>query len=268
MLSVAIVTCNEAANIRRTLESVKWADEIVVVDSGSTDGTVAMAAEYGAKVHHRAWEGYGRQVNRALDLCTCPWILNLDADEEVSPVLAIEIRKVLEKPEFEAYWIPRLNQIFGRWMRNGGLYPDYKLRLFRQGVARLREDTEPHATPKTTVPSGKLSGDILHYQYPTISTYIEHMNRYSTATVPLLTKRGKVSRSTASFLANTVLNPVFMFVYNYVVRRGFLDGREGLLFHLSHSVYVNWKYVKAWKAEGALSVRDLHTPPPAKPFWD
>ena len=268
MLSIAIVACNEAGYIRRTLESVKWADEIVVLDSGSTDGTLEIAEQYGAKIYHRAWEGYGRQVNRALDLCTCPWILNLDADEEVSPALAVEIQKFLKKPEFEAYWIPRLNRIFGRWMRHGGQYPDYKLRLFRQGVARLQEDTEPHATPKTTVACGKLSGDILHYQYPTLDAYIEHMNRYSTATVPLLTKRGKVSRSTVSFIANTVLNPVFTFAYNYVFRRGFLDGREGLLFHLSHSVYVNWKYVKAWKAEGAPVKTHSDMPPLAKPFWD
>ncbi len=147
-LSVAIVACNEAENIRRALERVKWADEIVLVDSGSTDGTLEIAAQYGAKIFHEEWEGYGRQVNRALDRCTRPWVLNIDADEEVSPELATQIRAALNNPKFQAYWISRSNQIFGRWMRHGGLYPDYKLRLFRRGTARLREDTEPHATPK------------------------------------------------------------------------------------------------------------------------
>ena len=267
-LSVAIVACNEAENIRRALESVKWADEIVIVDSGSTDGTLEIASEYGAKMFRENWEGYGRQVNRAIDRCTCPWVLNIDADEQVSPALAAEIRAAIQDPEFAAYWVPRLNLIFGRWMRHGGLYPDYKLRLFRRGSARLEEDTEPHATPKTALATGKLTGDLLHYQYPTLDVYFEHMNRYSSATVPLLVRRRKRSRSLFAFVANTILNPAAAFVYNYVLRRGFLDGREGLLFHLYHSLYVNWKYAKAWRLDpkpaGVLS----HTPPLSKPFWD
>ncbi len=155
-LSVAIVACNEGANLRRALESVRWADEIVLVDSGSTDDTLEIANAFQAVVYHEKWEGYGRQVNRAIDRCTQPWILNIDADEEVSPELACAIQGVLHEPRFDAYWLPRLNQIFGRWMRHGGQFPDWKLRLFRQGAARLREDTEPHATPKTLARSGKL----------------------------------------------------------------------------------------------------------------
>ncbi len=139
-------------------------------------------------------------------------------------------------------------------MRHGGLYPDRKLRLFRKGAAALREDTEPHATPKTTRPTGRLTKDIRHYQYPTISSYIDHMNRYSSASVELLRRRGKTSSGGLSFFVNTVLNPVLTFLYNYGLRGGFLDGREGLLFHLNHAAYITWKYGKAWKGEpGAKS---------------
>jgi glycosyltransferase involved in cell wall biosynthesis len=248
-LSVAIVAMNEAENLARTLASVAWADEIVLVDSGSTDRTVEIAESFGAKVFYESWKGYGGQVNSALDKCTGSWILNLDADEELTPELASEIQSLLEgEPPFNAYMVPRVNLIFGRWMRHGGLYPDRKLRLFRKGSARLLENTEPHATPKASEPTGKLKGDMLHYQYPTLDLYIEHMRRYSTATIPLYLRKGKTSSSLVAFVANTVFNPAFTFFYNYIVRGGFLDGREGLLFHLYHSLYVSWKYAKAWKA--------------------
>ncbi len=246
-LSVAIVAHNEAENLARTLASVTWADETVLVDSGSTDGTLEIAGEYGAIVYQESWKGYGGQVNSALDKCTHPWILNLDADEVISPDLALRIRDLLTgTPEFDGYTIARLNLIFGRWMRHGGLYPDRKLRLFRRGFARLREDTEPHATPKPNGPVGHLDGgDLLHYQYPTLDAYIEHMHRYSTASIPLMVSRGKTSRTTVAFVRNTVVNPALTFLYNYFFRLGFLDGREGLTFHLNHALYVNWKYVKA-----------------------
>jgi glycosyltransferase involved in cell wall biosynthesis len=247
-LSVAIVAMNEVENLARTLESVKWADEIVLIDSGSTDATVEIAKSYGATVYVEIWKGYGGQVNSALDKCTSPWILNLDADEELSPELAAEIRSLLQsEPGLGAYSVPRLNLIFGRWMRHGGLYPDRKLRLFRNGVARLAEDTEPHATPKTTAPVGRLGHDLLHYQYPTLSLYIEHMHSYSTSSIPLVLRSGRDSCLLGAFLVNTVLNPALTFFYNYVIRGGFLDGREGLSFHLNHSLYVNWKFVKAWE---------------------
>jgi glycosyltransferase involved in cell wall biosynthesis len=250
-ISVPIVACNEAANLRRTLASVAWADEIVVVDSGSTDGTVEIAQEFGAKVLVLPWPGYGPGVNSALDRCTGDWILNLDADEAATPELAAEIQTLLHgssPPQFDAYWIPRLNLFLGRWMRHGGLFPDPKLRLFRRGAARLREDTEPHATPKYDGPTGQLKAHMLHYAYPTLAVYLEHMDRYSTQSLRLVLGKGKSSRSLLAFLVNTFLNPVATFVYNYFLRLGFLDGREGFLFHLYHSVYVSWKYSKAWES--------------------
>jgi glycosyltransferase involved in cell wall biosynthesis len=248
-ISIAILAHNEAANIRRTLASVAWADELVLVDSGSTDETVAIAREFGAKVFTEPWKGYGGQMNSAIDKCTSPWVFSLDADEVLTPELQTEIQTLLAaNPRFEAYWVPRRNQIFGRWMRHGGQYPDYKLRLFRQDTARLPEDTEPHATPKWTGAKGKLKGDLLHYQYPTIALYVEHMNRYSSASVPLVLRKGRSCRGLLEFIAMTFLNPILTFVKNYIFRGGFLDGREGLLFHLYHSAYISWKYAKAWEA--------------------
>jgi glycosyltransferase involved in cell wall biosynthesis len=257
-ISVAIVACNEAENIRRTLASVAWANEINLVDSGSTDKTVEIAKSFGARIFYEKWKGYGPQVNSALDKCTCDWILNLDADEWLTPELAGEIRALLSgEPIYAAYMIPRLNWIFGRWMRHGGLYPDHKLRLFRRGIARLREDTEPHATPKTQAPTGKLKNHMLHLQYPTVQYYIEHMQRYSTATIPLFLRKGRTSDSFFAFVANTILNPALTFIKNYIFRGGFLDGREGLIFHLNHSAYVNWKFVKAWEAHRAATAKSV-----------
>jgi glycosyltransferase involved in cell wall biosynthesis len=256
-LSIAILTCNEAANIARTLESVAWADEVVVVDSGSTDETLEIARRYSAHIYIEPWKGYGGQMNSAIDKCTSEWVFSLDADEVFTPELSWEIRSLLaEGPKYRAYMVPRLNLIFGRWMRHGGLYPDYKLRLFQQGTARLPEDTEPHTTPKWDGPTGKLHSDFLHYQYPTIAGYIEHMDRYSTASVRLVLRKGKTGRSLLSFLFGVVVNPAATFVYNYFCRFGFLDGREGLLFHLYHSGYVSWKYSKAWEAARAKAKAD------------
>ena len=155
-------------------------------------------------------------------------------------------RFLSSEPKFGAYWIPRLNFYFGRWIRHGGFYPDRKLRLFRRGAARLSEGVGPHSTPQFAGPTGKLKHDMLHYAYPTLAIYLEHMSRYSSEIAQLLHARGRNSKSLPAFVWNAVLNPGATFVYNYFIRLGFLDGREGLLLHLNHSVYIHWKFVKAW----------------------
>jgi glycosyltransferase involved in cell wall biosynthesis len=160
-LSVAMIAMNEEANLARTLESVRWADEIVIVDSGSKDRTLEIAGSFGAKTSYHAFGGHGEQKNVALDLCTMDWVLLLDADEVLTPQLQQEIRQVLacedgRQPKYGAYWIPRLNLIFGRWIRHGGFYPDHKLRLFRRGSARLSEGVGPHSTPQFDGPRGTL----------------------------------------------------------------------------------------------------------------
>jgi glycosyltransferase involved in cell wall biosynthesis len=251
-LSVAMIAMNEEANLPRTLESVRWADEIVVVDSGSTDRTVEIAQSFGARTSYHVFGGHGEQKNVALDLCTQDWILLLDADEVLTPELQVDIQQLLAgEPKFGAYWIPRLNLYFGHWMHHGGFYPDHKLRLFRRGATQLSEGVGPHSTPQFKGPRGTLKHDMLHYAYPTMGIYLEHMDRYSTEIAQLLVAKGRTSKSLPAFLWNALLNPVATFIYNYFFRLGFLDGREGLILHLNHSVYIHWKFIKAWwRAQG------------------
>ena len=246
-LSVALITRNEEANLARTLQSVRWADEIVVLDCGSTDRTEEIADQFGAKFFVEQWRGFGAQKNAAIARCSGDWVLSLDADEEISAELGGEIRRLLGGvPPYDAYFLPRRNLFLGRWMRHGGYWPDRKLRLFRRGSAQF-EDSAVHETMRCAGEAGRLSGAMIHHAYPTLDVYIEHMNRYSSLGAGQVAGRGKTSRSILSFLWNVYLNPVATFQYNYFLRGGFLDGREGLLLHLYHSAYVSLKYAKAWE---------------------
>ena len=248
-LAIAIVAKNEEENLKRILPTVTGlADEIVLVDSGSTDGTLEVARSYGARIFTESWRGYGTQVNHALRCCTKQWVFSLDADEGFTPALAQEIRELLAgNPPYPAYFVPRRNYFLERAMLHGGFYPDRKLRLFRLGTAWAPENSEPHATPKFGGLTGTLHNDLLHFAYPSLELYLEHMNRYSSASVPLVLARGRAGRSLPAFLWHTLVSPAATFAYNYGLRGGFLDGREGLLLHLYHSCYVSWKYAKAWE---------------------
>ena len=255
-LSVAIITFDEEANLGRTLASVAGlADEIVVLDSGSTDRTPEIARSFRAHLHTQTWGGFAVQKNAAIARCTCDWVLSLDADEEVSPELRDAIRRVLAGSSPHAQFaIPRRNFFLGRPMRHGGFYPDPKVRLFRRGMGSF-ENRAVHETVEVLGTVGTLRGDLLHHAYPTLTDYIEHMNRYSTLGAEHAAERGKGSRGALPFVWNVLLNPLATFFYNYVLRLGFLDGREGLLLHLYHSAYVSWKYAKAWEREAARAAR-------------
>ncbi len=273
ILSVVIITYNEEANLARTLESVKalvndGKGEIIVVDSGSTDRTVEIAKSFGAKVFVEEWKGYAAQKNSAIDKAEGDWILSLDADEEVSSDLATQIGVKLKYPPavhklvirnsegrlepvpINGCWVRRQNYFLGRWIKHGGFWPDRKLRLFRRGTGRFKEEVV-HETLQVqeynrggiSVSSAHLKEAIIHHSYPTLSDYIDHMNRYSSLGAEMVAAKGKVRFS----IANIVLRPIFTFIYNYIFRLGFLDGREGLLLHLYHAVYVSWKYAKAWE---------------------
>jgi glycosyltransferase involved in cell wall biosynthesis len=246
-LSVAIVTHNEEANLPRTLESVKWADEIVVVDSESTDRTCDIARGYGARIVVEPWRGYVAQKQFAIDLCTKDWVLLLDADEEVSAGLAQEIRAVIVDPSAASgYKLPRKNLFLGRWMRHGGFYPDPKLRLFRRGAGFVTGH-DPHdrceLKPDVLQWTQQFRNPIVHYTYPSLTLYLAHMNRYSSLGAQLAFAKGHRDFS----IADIVLRPFATFFYNYFFRLGFLDGPEGLLLHLYHAGYVSWKYAKAWE---------------------
>jgi glycosyltransferase involved in cell wall biosynthesis len=248
-LSVVIITLNEEANLTRTLKSVKWADEIVVLDSGSTDRTPEIAQSFAAKFFVESWKGFAGQKNSALQKATCDWILSLDADEEVEPALAEEIRELMiQNPTQAGFWIPRKNFFLGRWIRHGGYYPDPKLRLFRRG-ARAFEERLVHEDVQVQGTTGRVQNHLLHYAYPTLESYLEHMNRYSSLGAQMATGKGKTGFS----LIDIAIRPRLTFFYNYVLRGGFLDGREGLLLHLYHSNYVSWKYAKAWERSRSSS---------------
>lgn len=247
-LSVAIITHNEELNLPRTLASVGWADQVVVVDADSTDQTVVLAQTAGAQIFIEEWKGFAGQKNSAIAHCTGDWILSLDADEEVVPDLAAEIQTLLAgDASCDAYMLPRRNFFLGRALRYGGFYPDRKLRLFRRGHAHFSERAV-HETLACSGRIGHLQGPLLHHAYPTLTGYIEHMNRYSTLGAQLLLEQGRVSRSLPAFWWNVLMAPQLTFLYNYWLRLGFLDGREGLLMHLYHTAYISWKYAKAWHA--------------------
>ena len=252
-LSVVIIAHNEETNIGRTLASVQplvaeGRGEIIVVDSGSSDRTVEIAKSLGAKVFVEEWKGYAAQKNSAIEKATGAWILSLDADEEVDAELVEEIRAVtggnaaaLTFPS--GFRIPRKNFFLGRWIKHGGFWPDPKLRLFRRGAARF-EDRAVHEDAKLAQGTpGELKGALLHHSYPTLADYIDHMNRYSSLGAEMA-----VARNQNGFgVIDIVVRPAATFSYNYIFRFGFLDGREGLLLHLYHAVYVSWKYAKAWE---------------------
>lgn len=248
-LSVAIIARDEEANLRRILPAVgALADELILVDSGSMDGTASIAEAHGARVLRQDWLGFGPQKNFAIRACRSDWVLSLDADELPSEKLCGAIRPAIRSAprELAGFTVPRRNYFLGRAMLHGGLYPDRKLRLFRRGQAWF-EERAVHESMLADGPVAPLAGELLHEAYPSLSLYIEHMNRYSTAAVA-----AKRSRSAPAFLWNTLLNPSATFAYNYFLRGGFLDGREGLLLHLYHSAYVSWKYAKAWERGRAL----------------
>jgi glycosyltransferase involved in cell wall biosynthesis len=251
LLSVAIITKNEEANLARTLTSVRFADEIVVVDSGSTDLTVEIARSFGAVVYEEPWQGFAAAKNSAIAKCTGAWVLSLDADEELTAELQQQIRSLLPtNPPADAYFISRRNLFLGRWIKHGGFYPDAKLRLFRTGLATPPQfqDRPVHETLGFGGATATLDYDLIHHAYPTLETYIEHMDHYSTLGCELLVAAGKTSRSLPAFIANVFVVPQLTFVWNYVFRLGFLDGREGFLLHLYHATYTSWKYAKAWQA--------------------
>lgn len=255
-ISIALITLNEEANLARTLESVQplvrdGQGEIIVVDSGSTDRTLEIARSFGARIFLEAWKGFAAQKNSAMQKASGDWVLQLDADEALERELADEIRHELgQAGNLVGYSIPRKNFFLGRWIKHGGFYPDPKLRLIRRGAGKF-EEYGAHPTIKVEGATGRLKHALVHNAYPTLRGYIEHMNSYSSSGAEIALAKGHRGFN----LLNIVVRPKLTFIYNYIFRLGFLDGREGFLLHMYHAVYVSWKYAKAWELGRKTSPR-------------
>jgi len=240
-LSVTIITKNEAAHIEAALESVAWADERIVVDSGSTDDTVAIARRHADRVVVREWPGYSEQKNHAAGLARNDWILSLDADERVTPELAREIQDLLASdPRAPGYRTPRVTWYLGRWIRSTDWYPDYQLRLYdrRHGhwpPRRVHESVRIDSVP------GRLRHELQHFAYRDLAHHLATMDRYTTLAAEQMLEEGR----RASPLA-IALHPPVAFLRNYVLRLGFRDGTTGLIVSALNAYYVFLKLAKLW----------------------
>ena len=239
-LSVVIITYNEENNIGQCLESVEWADEIVVVDSLSTDRTVDIAKDYTDKIYPRAWEGYGKQKKYAVGQASNRWVLSLDADERITDELKLEIIEVLgaDQITISGYEIPRKAFFGDTWVRHGGWYPDYVLRLFRKDQGCFSERLV-HETVEISGSAGRLKHCIEHYPYRSISDFVVRMERYSTLSAQVYYQEG---RRVGWF--ETILRSWFTFIQMILLQRGFLDGVLGFELACFYSFYTFLKYAK------------------------
>jgi glycosyltransferase involved in cell wall biosynthesis len=237
-LSVTIITCNEEKNIGDCLASLDFADEIVIVDSGSTDRTEEICrAHPKVRFFYQDWQGYGCQKNRAAELASHDWILNLDADERISPDLRLSIEQA-DTSAYSAARMARENYFGNRWIRHCGWYPDYTTRLYDRKVCRFSERSV-HETLESQGHIETLEGNLRHFTYSGVSDYLQRMDRYSTLAAEELLKKG-----VAPTFLDLLFRPFATFIKMYLLRRGFLDGYAGLLLSLLYSQYTFCKYAK------------------------
>ena len=241
-ITATIVTLNEEHNIARAIESLRCVDEIVVVDSGSTDRTREVAARLGARVTKEPWRGYAAQKNFAATLASHDWILSIDADEAVTEELEAEIL-LLKKdaPRCHAYTMPRLAQYLGRWIHHSGWYPDRKIRLYLRTRAEWY-GSFVHESVRLTgegIP-GELHGNLLHFTCNSLSAHLKTLDRYTTLAADELASRGK-----RPGMARILLDPPWTFFRTFIVRRGFLDGMHGFVIAWMAALYTFLKYTKA-----------------------
>lgn len=222
-LSVVIITLNAASQLAACLESVRFADDILIVDSGSTDGTQALAERHGARVIQQEWLGFGRQKQFAVEAAKHDWVLCLDADERVTPTLQASMEIALQSPSTAAFRFPRCNRFLGRYLRHGEGYPDRSLRLFDRRQARWSNDAV-HEKVETDCPIGDLAGDLLHESAESLASYLSKQNRYTTLAAEMALAAGKRAN-----LGRIAFSPLIRFIKFYVVRQGFRDGLPGFV---------------------------------------
>lgn len=237
-LSVVIVAKNEARNIAECVASAAFADEVLVLDSNSSDATVALAEAAGARVVRTDWPGYGPQVARGFGLARGDWVLSLDADERIDAALREEVLAAIRSGEHAGYRIPRLSEFCGRFIHHGGWRPDHTLRLGRRALAGFTDHfLHAHMTVEGSV--GELRASLIHYSYPDMHDVLEKLDRYSSGHARDMLARGK-----SASLSKAVVHGLFAFFRTYVLRLGFLDGRHGLMLAIYNAEYTYYKYVK------------------------
>lgn len=238
-LSITVITLNEEMNIVPCLESARWVDEIVVLDSGSTDRTVDFARQFTDRVLLVPWEGFGKTKNRAIEAASSPWIFVLDADERITPPLRQEIEQIIQADgPLDGYRVPRRNHFCGRFIKYLGWYPDYSIRLFRKAKGRFTE-REVHESVAIEGRVGTLQQPMLHYTYNSISDFVLRMDRYS-----MLAARELVRRGQRPLPGEMVWRPFLTFLKLYFLQRGFLEGRDGYTLAFLYSTYNFLKYYK------------------------
>ncbi len=232
--------------MRRCLESLRWCAEIIVIDSGSTDNTVEICKEYGARVIFREWPGYVEQKRFGLEQCTHTWVLNLDADEEVSPELRDEMISEIQANEqrYDGYDLSRVVYYLNRWWRKGGWYPEYRLRLCRRNRTSWTGGGDPHEKAVVDGATKRLKGELRHYTYRSMADHIQRLNQHSSSAARTMQRKGKHAS-----LAPMILNPIGRFIKFYFIKRGFLEGAPGLVVAIFESFYVLLKYLKLWELE-------------------
>lgn len=244
-LSLIIITQNEAENLPRCIESVTFADEIVVVDSDSSDGTPEIARRYTDKVYNIVWQGFGKAKQTALRYATGEWVFSIDADEVVSEELAAEIKQVVANPPADVigFRVNRLSNFLGRWIRHSGWYPDRILRLARRKQARFTDD-EVHERMEADGTIRDLQGHLLHFTDPDWNHYLNKLVRYADVSAHMLYEQGR----RASLLDMTV-RPAYQFCKNYILHAGFLDGIPGFLLASGSAFHVFSKYANLWRLQ-------------------
>lgn len=248
-ISAIIITRNEELNIRACLESLIWVDEIVVVDSGSSDRTVEICREFTDLVYTHDWPGFGPQKNRALGYAGGDWVFSIDADERVSPELREEILLALRQDGPGAYEMPRLSWYCGRFIRHSGWRPDYVLRLFRRGRGRFSEDLV-HERVMVHGTVGRLDNDLIHYSFRDLEQVLQVVNRYST-----LGAEQKFAAGQRAGLAKAISHGLAEFFSTYLLKGGFLDGRQGLMLAISNGEGTYYKYLKLMQLGEAASMQ-------------
>ena len=243
-VSVTIITLDEAEHIGAAIDSAAWADEIVVVDSGSTDGTIDIARAKGATVLSREWSGYVDQKNFAAERVSNDWIFSLDADERIPPALAAEVQTLVSRePPKGGYRVPRVSFHLGRWVRTTDFYPDFQTRLYDRRAARWR-GKYVHESVSVDGPVGQLRHDLEHYSYRDLRDQIDRINHYTSLAARQMNEAGRRAGP-----LDLLVHPPAAFLRNYVLRRGILDGTVGLTISLVNAYSVFLKFAKLWELQ-------------------